>query len=253
MPSTRNVHPARLFRSPVCLKGRFADLFFPVIKNGAHKVTVLGLAFGLVACGGGGGAGGEATAGAAPTTTPVVDAAALIATPDKASTKKDTSVTIAVLANDKGFGAVAPSVSISSKPANGKAVVRADGSIAYTPAKGFTGVDSFIYKISDGGKTFAVATATVSVTCDACVADSPRMTLTWNPVPGNVLGYLVYYGNGLIADPAAVTTIVTKPSVTFDARADLGLAPGDYACFWVQSVNAAGMSDLSAPACGVVG
>jgi hypothetical protein len=252
MPSTRNVHSAHLLRSSVCLKGRFADLFFPATKNAAHTVIALGVAFGLAACGGGGGAGGETAAEAAPTTTPVADAAALIATPDKASTKKGKSVTISVLANDKGFGAVAPTVSISSKPANGKAVVRADGSIAYTPAKGFTGVDSFIYKISNGGKAFAVATATVSVTCDGCVADSPRMTLTWNPVPGNVLGYLVYYGNGLIPDPAPVTTIVTKASVTFDARADLGLAPGDYACFWVQSVNAAGISDLSAPACGVV-
>ena len=214
----------------------------------AYIPAVLGLALGLAACGGGGGSSAT-TSSSEPTTT---SATQLIAAPDTVSTEQNTPVTIEVLANDRGFDAVTPSLSISYGPKHGKVVIRDDGSIAYSPAVGFSGLDSFVYKIADGGDTFAIATATVTVTCSGCVADTQQLTLKWKHVPGNVLGYLVYFGKGLITNPTPVTPVLTKAKVTFDAQADLGLSPGDYACFWVQAVNAAGVSKLSAPACGLV-
>jgi hypothetical protein len=209
--------------------------------------AVLALSLGLAACGGGGSS--ATTSSNEPAT---ASATQLIAAPDTVSTKQNTSVTIKVLANDRGFDAITPSVSISYGPKHGKVVIQDDGSIAYIPAVGFSGSDSFVYKIADGGDAFAIATATITVTCSGCVADARQMTLTWKHVKGNVLGYLVYFGKGLITNPTAVTPVLTKAKVTFDAQADLDLSPGDYACFWVQAVNAAGTSDLSAPACGFV-
>jgi len=222
------------------------DVFNCLIRKVPHIPAVLGLALGLAACGGG---GSNATSSSEPTT---ASATQLNAAPDTVSTKQDTSVTIHILANDTGFDAVVPSVSVSYGPKHGKVVIRDDGSIAYSPAIGFSGVDSFVYKIANGGNAFAIATATVTVTCSDCVVDAREMTLKWQRVPGNVLGYLVYFGKGLISNPTPVTPVLTKAKVTFDAKADLGLSPGDYACFWVQAVNAAGTSDLSAPACGLV-
>lgn len=251
MPNTRI--NARLPRPVVKFtEDNSTDVFGYQILKVVRTSAVLGLALGLVACGGGGSSAtssGEPTTGGEPTTT---SATQLIAAPDTVSTDQNTPVTIEVLANDRGFDAVMPSVSISYGPKYGKVVIRDNGTIAYSPAVGFSGVDSFVYKIADGGDKFAIATATVTVTCSGCVADTQQMTLKWKKVPGNVLGYLVYFGKGLISNPTPVTPVLTKAKVTFDAQADLGLSPGDYACFWVQAVNAAGVSKLSAPACGLV-
>lgn len=96
------------------------------------------------------------------------------------------------------------------------------------------------------------ADGVASSACTDCNSNAGSVTLTWDPVPGAVLGYLVYFADGLVYDPASITTIITSNSVSFDTRTDLGLTPGDYACFWVQSVNQAGVSSLSAPVCGVV-
>ncbi len=86
----------------------------------------------------------------------------------------------------------------------------------------------------------------------ASTADTTMMTLTWSPVPNADLGYLVYYGNGLIRNPTPASTLLPNAKATFNAQADFGLSSGDYACFWVQAVNSAGMSGLSDPVCGLV-
>lgn len=238
----------RLLRPAVKLtEFSLTDVFSCSIRKVAHFPAALGLVLGLAACGGGGSS--TTTGSNEPATT---SATQLIAAPDTVSTKQNTSVTIKVLANDRGFDAATPSISISYGPKHGNVVIQNDGSIVYSPAIGFSGADSFVYKIADGADTFAIATATIKVTCSDCVVDARKMTLKWKRVPGNVLGYLVYFGNGLISNPTPVTPVLTKVKVTFDAQADLGLSPGDYACFWVQAVNAAGTSDLSAPACGLV-
>jgi LPXTG-motif cell wall-anchored protein len=54
-------------------------------------------------------------------------------------------------------------VTAVSKPANGTVTVNTDGTITYSPAGGFTGVDTFTYTVSDGKGSTATATVAVAV------------------------------------------------------------------------------------------
>ena len=86
-----------------------------------------------------------------PTTAP-------IAVDDRATTPRNTPVTIDVLSNDTPNGATLPNV--VTPPLNGSVIVNADGSIEYTPHTGFVGVDTFVYELCNAG---GCATATVRV------------------------------------------------------------------------------------------
>jgi len=86
---------------------------------------------------------------------------------DNAITAEDSPVTIAVLANDSVSGLI--SVSITSAPSFGAAVVNPDNTITYEPVANFNGADTFTYRVVDGGGT---STAQVTVTV-ASVNDSP--------------------------------------------------------------------------------
>ncbi len=89
---------------------------------------------------------------------------------DMAATQQDTSVTIAVLANDTDPDGDPLTVTDAGDPPNGTTVVNPDGTVTYTPDAGFTGTDSFTYTISDGTDS-----------------DSAIVTVTVNPAPtGNV-------------------------------------------------------------------
>lgn len=50
-----------------------------------------------------------------------------------------------------------------SAPSHGRVEVNSDGSFKYYPAAGFTGTDSFTYKVSDGSLTSTNATVTITV------------------------------------------------------------------------------------------
>ena len=82
---------------------------------------------------------------------------------DSASTSKNAAVIIAVLANDSDADGDALRIDSISRPANGTAAIRADGTIRYRPKGGFTGNDSFTYTISDGRGGVSTATVTVAV------------------------------------------------------------------------------------------
>jgi hypothetical protein len=79
---------------------------------------------------------------------------------DSASTRKAAPVTITVLANDSDPDKDPLSIIAWTQGASGT-VVLDNGSLIYTPRKGFTGTDTFTYTISDG---IEQATATVTVT-----------------------------------------------------------------------------------------
>ena len=84
------------------------------------------------------------------TVTPVADAP--VATNDAATTPQGVAVVINVVANDTDADGdlVAKSVKVSTNPAHGTAKLSGTtGSISYTPASGFSGVDSFRYKVCD--------------------------------------------------------------------------------------------------------
>jgi len=86
---------------------------------------------------------------------------------DTAITAEDSPVTIAVLANDSVSGLI--SVSITSGPNFGTAVVNPDNTITYTPVTNYNGTDAFTYEVVDGGGT-SPAQVTVTV---ASVNDVP--------------------------------------------------------------------------------
>jgi hypothetical protein len=66
-----------------------------------------------------------------------------------------------------------PTASIVGKPSHGRAVLNTDGALTYAPARGFTGHDSFTYRIARDTTTSADATVTVIVGSTAGPARRP--------------------------------------------------------------------------------
>lgn len=87
----------------------------------------------------------------------------LVAQNDTASTSYNTAIDIplstGVLVNDIGSELT---VTGFTQPANGVVNVNPDGSYTYTPNPGFTGIDTFLYTVTDSVNN--TATATVSIT-----------------------------------------------------------------------------------------
>jgi hypothetical protein len=89
-----------------------------------------------------------------------------VANNDIAITTQNQAVTIKILANDTDAESnIAPdSVTIGTQPANGSLALNADGSVIFTPASGFTGINTFTYTVKDTlGLTSNLATVTVTV------------------------------------------------------------------------------------------
>ncbi len=98
-----------------------------------------------------------------------------VAAADAASPAAGSSVIIPVLANDSAPDGDALTVAITVGPAKGTVQVGPDGKVTYTPAAGFSGIDSFKYTASDpAGLQSAVTTVTVTVTPPA----GPVCTIT---------------------------------------------------------------------------
>ena len=88
-----------------------------------------------------------------------------VANDDSVTTVEQTEIAINVLANDSDpDGDELSVISIDTGPANGAAIINADGTISYTPNPGFIGTDSFTYTISDANGDTASATVTITVT-----------------------------------------------------------------------------------------
>ncbi|MBI1249378.1 tandem-95 repeat protein [bacterium] len=73
---------------------------------------------------------------------------------DTYETDADTTLTVdaasGVLANDQDGDGDALSVTLVGDPTYGTVTLQADGGFSYVPATGFSGVDSFLYVVSDG-------------------------------------------------------------------------------------------------------
>ncbi len=86
-----------------------------------------------------------------------------VAQDDAATVEQDSDANpIAVLANDSDADGDTLTVTAVSPPAHGSATSTASG-VAYTPAPGYLGVDSFTYTISDGNGGSATATVHITV------------------------------------------------------------------------------------------
>jgi VCBS repeat-containing protein len=79
-----------------------------------------------------------------------------------------------VLANDTDAENDPLTARLVSGPAHGTLTLNADGSVRYTPAAGFNGVDSFTYQVSDGQMTSDPVTVTLIVN-DAPVVTSGNL------------------------------------------------------------------------------
>ena len=89
-----------------------------------------------------------------------------VATTDSYSTANATALSVAapgLLGNDTDADGNTMSASALTQPAHGTLSLAADGSFTYTPATGFSGVDSFTYRTYDGQAYSAAATVSIAV------------------------------------------------------------------------------------------
>jgi uncharacterized protein len=87
-----------------------------------------------------------------------------VAAPDSATVAKNSSVVILALANDFDVDGDTLTVVSYSQGAHGTVKYSAkNNNFRYTPAKGFSGTDTFTYTISDGKGHTATATVTITV------------------------------------------------------------------------------------------
>ena len=99
-----------------------------------------------------------------------------VAAGDNYSTNEDTTLTVAapgVLANDTDVDGDALTAIVVSGPSHGTLTLSANGSISYTPAANYNGLDSFTYKANDGLADSNIATVSITI---IAVNDAPVAT-----------------------------------------------------------------------------
>jgi CshA-type fibril repeat protein/VCBS repeat-containing protein len=84
-----------------------------------------------------------------------------VAADDVAATEEDTTIIIAVLANDSDVDGDSLAVASFTQGAHGVVTLNVDNTLTYNPVANFSGADSFTYTVSDGNG--GADTATVSV------------------------------------------------------------------------------------------
>ncbi|HVT32239.1 MAG TPA: Ig-like domain-containing protein [Rhodanobacteraceae bacterium] len=137
----------------------------------------------------GDGRGGTASAAVSVTVLPQPNRPP-VAVDDAATTPFATPVAISVLANDSDPDGDPLTISGVTSPANGS-VSAAGGTITYTPALRFTGIDRFTYTIDDGRGGSATANVTVTVGAapnqPQVAVDDAATTISGAPVAIDVL------------------------------------------------------------------
>ncbi len=150
------------------------------------------------------------------------------AVPDSATTTNGTPVAIDVRANDSDPDDDASDllISIVSAPARGTAVVRADGTVGYTPVPGWTGADTFTYEVDDshggtGTATITVTTANALPVAGEDMRNAPPATPVVVPVLVNDTDPNSAFGDSLTViavgqpQPGAGTVTRVGPLVTY--------------------------------------
>lgn len=95
---------------------------------------------------------------------------------DAAATDAATAVKVAVLANDADADGHSLALASVMQPANGTAVINADGTITYTPNAGFSGTDGFSYTVKDPLGATDAAKVTVTVKAPVVAPTEPTPT-----------------------------------------------------------------------------
>jgi len=90
-----------------------------------------------------------------------------------------------VLANDVDPDSPALTASKVTDPAHGTVTLQPNGGFTYTPAPGYTGVDSFTYKASDGAAQSGPATVRIVVTAGGAPPALGQSSVASPPTAGN--------------------------------------------------------------------
>ena len=133
-----------------------------------------------------------------------------VAQADSASTIENSAVTINLLSNDSGLEDGPVTLTVTGSASHGTLQVNSDGTVTYSPASGYRGVDSFIYQITDTDGDSA--TASVNLTVDCLSQCSSSVRIAWNASTGaDVASYNLYHrtNSGNYGDPIAVGNVVT--------------------------------------------
>ncbi len=146
------------------------------------------------------GDGGTDTATVTIAVNPVNDAP--VAIDDLASTDEDTPVMIVVLANDADVDGDSLSVASVGKASHGTVAVNPDSTVTYAPALNYTGMDSFVYTVSDGAGGAASATVTIAV---GSGNDAPVATDDAATTPEDTLVTIAVLANDSDADGDALS------------------------------------------------
>ena len=132
------------------------------------------------------------------------------ATDDEFSTEYDTEVSGNVLSNDidpDGDTLVATEMTDVRTSDGGTVSLFADGSFNYTPADGFSGIDTFVYESSDGEGNVTTATVKITVGDPAMLAVDDGYTAETNEtINGNVVV------NDVGIDNDVTVQLVTSPA-----------------------------------------
>ncbi|MFJ6171536.1 Ig-like domain-containing protein [Curtobacterium sp. NPDC092190] len=137
----------------------------------------------------------------------------VVTKPDAYSTPVGTKLDVpaaGVLGNDSGTGLTLQS---AGAPAHGTVTTSADGSFAYTPAKGFSGTDQFTYTAADGsGRT---STSTVTVTVSPSGADDAFSVRAGGTVTADAT-------TGLLANDGGSDLTITSHTAPTHGTLELG-------------------------------
>jgi fimbrial isopeptide formation D2 family protein len=115
------------------------------------------------------------------TTATVAVTVGVVAKPDTDTTTLGMPVTTNVLTNDLGNLNVG-SVTVPSNPSHGSVVVNPSGTITYTPAPGFSGTDTYTYKVCDTNDSNNCSSNTVTIAVAPVAVNDTATTDAGTPV-----------------------------------------------------------------------
>ncbi|OQX12318.1 MAG: hypothetical protein BWK80_43850, partial [Desulfobacteraceae bacterium IS3] len=120
-----------------------------------------------------------------------------------------TPITTPVLANDNDPEGNPLTVSSITQPANGRAVLNDDGTVTYTPNIGFSGADTYTYKVCNPSDRCDIASVTITVENAPPVAEDDSASTRPN-TPVSVP--LLVNDSDPNNDPLIVDSITTLPA-----------------------------------------
>jgi Bacterial Ig domain len=139
-----------------------------------------------------------------------------------ATTTREVSVTINVLANTSDPDGDQLEVVGVTQGANGEVALNDDETVTYTPAEGFDGTDSFTYTIDDDHGGQAIGTVTVTVLPNAGVVVDGTLYIVQDNFPQGVIAALGINDKGQITG-SLLTEEESEVPVFIDANGNLTL------------------------------